>query len=164
LSRRPVPKPPAKNSVTKPPEVSDELRAEIERQIGPLVNQNQREEILVRMMSIATSEQFSGPIAHPRHLRAYEEILPGSAERIVQMAERSQEHNRSMEAKIVSAMIFENKAAMLLGFLALVLLIGLAVYCGMNGNNILAGLLLGGGFLGAATSLIRGWHKSSKPD
>lgn len=35
-----------------------------------------------------SNEQFSGPIAHPKHLREYEDIVPGSAERIISMAEK----------------------------------------------------------------------------
>lgn len=147
-------------ATTKPPSNSDDLRTEIERQIGSLVGQSQRDQIVTRM-TMLLSEQFSGPIAHPRHLRAYEEILPGSAERIVQMAEDAQDHNRKMEAKIVNASVWENKAGMVLGFTALLVLIGLAFWAGMEGNNILAGILLTSGLLGAATTLIRGWKNSS---
>jgi uncharacterized membrane protein len=99
-------------------------------------------------------------------MREYEEILPGSAERIVAMAERAQRHNQEMESKIVSASIATNRQAMYLGFAALISLIGGAIYAGMNDNNILAGILLAGGVLGGATTLIRGWVNDSngKPE
>lgn len=132
-----------------------DLETAIEREIGSLVGQSQREQIVLRMTRLV-SEQFSGPIAHPRHLAAYEDILPGSAERIVKMAENAQAHNRDMEAKIVSAGVWEAKAGMILGSLALMALIGSGVYAGLNGNNILAGLCLGTGVLGGAAKLIRG--------
>lgn len=157
MSKKPAPKPPHENAVTKRPDLPEALQQEIDRQIGPLVNQGQREQIVLRMTQIMTSEQFSGPIAHPRHLREYDTILPGSAERIVTMAEKAQSHNQDMEATIVRASIFQSNATMILGFVALVALIGLAVYAGMNGNNVLAGLLLASGAFGGAATLIRGW-------
>ncbi len=111
----------------------------------------------MRMQTILSSEKFQGPIAHPRHLREYEDILPGSAERIIVMAESAQAHGIEMEAKIVTCSIWEAKAAMILGFISLIVLFGLAAYAGMNGNNILAGFYLGTGVLGGAATLIRGW-------
>jgi uncharacterized membrane protein len=113
------------------------------------------------MTQIMSSEQFSGPIAHPRHLREYETILPGSAERIVTMAEKAQNHNQAMDNKIVDGSMLQSKQAMYLGFAALIVLIGLAMYAGMHGNNVLAGLLLGTGVLGGAATLIRGWANGS---
>lgn len=161
MSKNPAPKPPRGTAVTKQPDLPDALQEEIERQIGPLVNQGQREQIVLRMTQIMASEQFSGPIAHPRHLREYEFILPGSAERIVAMAEKAQDHNRAMETKIVDDAISQSSKAMYLGFAALVGLISCAVYAGMHGNNVLAGLLLGTGVLGGAATLIRGWANGS---
>ena len=159
MSRRPKPAPkvPAKRPE---PKVTD-LESEIEREIGPLVGQSQREQIILRMTRLV-SEQFSGPIAHPRHLAAYEEILPGSAERIVKMAENAQAHNRDMEAKIVATGIWEAKAGMILGFLALMVLIAAGVYAGLHGNNVLAGFCLGAGVLGGAAKLIRGGKSNGK--
>lgn len=157
MSKNPAPKPPRGTAVTKQPDLPEALQEEIDRQIGPLVNQGQREQIVLRMTQIMTSEKFSGPIAHPRHLREYEMILPGSADRIVSMAEKAQNHNQSMESKIIDGAVSQSKTAMYLGFLALIMLIGFAVYAGMNGNNVLAGLLLTASVLGGAATLIRGW-------
>ncbi|MDR0808864.1 MAG: hypothetical protein LBE86_07035 [Gemmobacter sp.] len=50
------------------------------RQVGDLVPQGSRAAIVARVTTLMVSEQFSGPIAHPRHLREYEEICPGSAD------------------------------------------------------------------------------------
>lgn len=162
MSRKPERTPQKRNVPAKQPEVPEELRAEIERELGPLIAQGQREQVILRMSRIVMSEQFSGPIAHPRHLREYEDILPGSAERIVAMAESAIDHNRKMEERVVGASIWSNKAGTILGSLALLILISAAVYAGMNGNNILAGLLLGTGVLGGAATLIRGYNNGSQ--
>ena len=52
------------------------------------------EELLVRV-----SEKFAGPIPPPPVMKQYEEILPGSADRILKMAENQSEHRQWMEKK-----------------------------------------------------------------
>jgi len=159
LSKKPAT---VKASVESPepklPSLPPSLKEEIDREIGPLVPQGQRDQIILRMARVIKSEAFSGPIAHPRHLREYEDILPGSAERIVSMAESAQGHNQAMESKVVSATVWQGKAGMVLGFIALILVLCAALYAGMNGNNVLAGLFLTTAVLGGASTLIRGKH------
>lgn len=57
-------------------------------------------ECLVKM-EMAMEERFSGPIPHPRILKGYEEILPGSADRILTMAENQSKHRQAIEAEVV---------------------------------------------------------------
>ncbi len=135
---------------------AEKLQDEIERQIGPLLPQQQRGQIVQRLVAIMMSEKFSGPIAHPKHLREYEDILPGSAERIVSMAEREQAHNMEMESRIISGQISDQKLGMWFGLAALLVVVVLAFIAGMMGNNILAGFLLGAGVLGIVGSFIKG--------
>ena len=52
------------------------------------------EELLVRV-----SEKFAGPIPSPPVMKQYEETLPGSADRILKMAENQSEHRQWMEKK-----------------------------------------------------------------
>lgn len=44
-------------------------------------------------------EQFSGPVPHPDLLAKYDALMPGLAERLVQMAETSLEAEISLKAK-----------------------------------------------------------------
>lgn len=160
LNKKPENNLPAENAEKRPPD--QQIKAEIERVIGSLVNQGQREQIVARVTKVVESrEAFSGPIAHPRHLREYDDILPGSADRIVCMAEKAQEHNQAMEKKLVDGNIQTSQHAMYLGFVVLIFLIIGAVYAGMNGNNTLAGLLLGTSVIGGAATLIRGYANNS---
>ena len=62
-------------------------------------------------------QQYSGPIPPPDMMRAYEEILPGSAERILNMAEREQ-------ARQIN---YDNRG-LLFGFIAALCLIALSAY------------------------------------
>jgi uncharacterized membrane protein len=165
LARKPGPpaksgqKPPAtpggELTVPKQPEQA-ELRERIEREIGPLVSGSQREIIVERMQQIVVSEYFSGPIAHPRHLREYEEIEPGSADRIIRMAERQQDHAIEMGRQAMKAGVDDRKLGMWLGFASLVLLLVLATVFGAYGNTAMAGLFLGAAALGVVGAFIKG--------
>lgn len=41
---------------------------------------------------VAFREHYPGPLPHPSILSGYDQIVPGAAERIIQMAERDQQH------------------------------------------------------------------------
>jgi len=54
--------------------------------------------------------EHSGPLPHPEILSGYEKVLPGSADRILKMAEKQQDHRISNENKLVDA---ENQSRLL---------------------------------------------------
>lgn len=47
--------------------------------------------------------EYSGPIPPPSILSGYEKILPGSAERILAMAEKQSNHRQNMEEKMIKS-------------------------------------------------------------
>lgn len=49
------------------------------------------------LQSVIVQQSYQGPIPHPEHLRAYEAITPGLADRIIGMAERESAHRHDME-------------------------------------------------------------------
>ena len=51
----------------------------------------------------AIKEEFSGPIPHPDIIEKYERILPGSADRIITMAERQASHRQNMEKRMIES-------------------------------------------------------------
>lgn len=64
-------------------------------------------------ISLSAERSFTGPIPPPWTLREYEEILPGSADRILSMAEReaSARHERNAERLRLSAVVLAEDAA-----------------------------------------------------
>lgn len=50
-----------------------------------------------------SAEFYRGPIPHPETLQQYDDITPGLANRIVQMAEAEATHRREVETTIVNA-------------------------------------------------------------
>ena len=138
------------------------LEVQIERQIGDLVPKKSRDEIIRRVTTTVYSEAFSGPIAHPRHLREYENIHPGSADRIISMAEASAAHNRSIDNQLLAAEVADRKLGMLLGASCLALLLILAFASAvLTGSEVVPGLFLGSAVLGAVGMFIKGRHNGS---
>jgi Predicted membrane protein (DUF2335) len=52
---------------------------------------------LVQMTVAAFAGFYSGPLPPAEQIRAYEDVLPGSADRILRMAEHQQEHRMELE-------------------------------------------------------------------
>lgn len=62
---------------------------------------------------------FTGPLPPPVVLEGYEAVVPGSAERIMAMAEKEQDHRHSREDEIVRIFSRGQWLAFVLGVLAL---------------------------------------------
>lgn len=93
---------------------------------------------------IATS--FSGPLPPPGIIAGYEEILPGSADRIFTMAENEQRHRHDVENNIVQADFQLQRWGLVAGF---IVVIGVLVVSGLLTSQD-EGLL---GFAGVITAV-----------
>lgn len=156
LNKKPETRPAPQQS-TETRDVPEELEHEIDRQIGDLVPQKARGEVVRRLTTIMFSEVFSGPIAHPRHLRAYEEIVPGSADRIISMAEERNQHHIEMDKKIADAEIRDRRLGMICGAALFGLLIASALVCALvTENALIAGAFLTAAVVGGVGLFIKG--------
>ncbi|WP_303188740.1 DUF2335 domain-containing protein [Fusobacterium ulcerans] len=50
-----------------------------------------------KMLAVKKEEFYEGPIPHPNMFKAYEEVLSGSADRILKMSEEQSRHRQEME-------------------------------------------------------------------
>lgn len=66
---------------------------------------------------------FNGPIPHPETLKGYEEVLKGSADRIISMAEKEQQHRFDCDNKIISEETARAKRGQQFGCFLITLLI-----------------------------------------
>ena len=76
-------------------------------------------------------------------------MLPGSAERILERAEKEQVHRMNWETAALGADIRQEQYGQWFGLLIAILCTGSAVYLAMNGQIIVAGILAGISALGA---------------
>lgn len=142
----------------------DEFAQEVSKRISNLVPTGQRAQVVAQVVSLVSEERFSGPIAHPRHLREYEDICPGAADRIISMAERGLEHAQTMQTTAISGDIADGKAGRLYGFLALLALIAAASFSTYFGHEAIAAAFLGAGALGVIGQLIQGSRNGKGAD
>ena len=56
-------------------------------------------EAVARRETLIEASAWSGPLPEPDILRKYDEVLPGSAERILKMAEDQQKHHNDQETR-----------------------------------------------------------------
>jgi len=74
------------------------------------------------------SRQFSGPIPPPDVLREYDNILPGSAERLIKMAEVQSAHRQGLESKVIGSDVYRANAGLWIGAIVAALSIAAGSY------------------------------------
>ena len=72
--------------------------------------QGQREQQAEERQLVAMQAEFQGPLPPPQLLERYEEIHPGTAERILQQFERETQHRHAIEQKLVDAQLEVQRA------------------------------------------------------
>ena len=87
--------------------------------------------------------------------RGYEEVLPGSTERILRMAEKEQAHRIEWEDEASGRASNRRERGLSLGTLVALSSLAVAALLAMNGHEWVAGVIGGAGIAGAAVSLIR---------
>jgi uncharacterized membrane protein len=125
-----------------------------------LRNPQEAQKVVARVVAI--SESFSGPMPHPKHLRAYEEIAPGSANTMLKMAEREQVHRHKMQTL---EMVYPY-LGWFAGFVGLLACLAGAYLLAMAGHEGVAGGMLGVPALGVVGWFIKarlGAEEASTP-
>lgn len=91
--------------------------------------------------TLISREFFSGPLPPPKVLKSYETILPGTAERIIQMAEREQSHRHSMDTLALNGDIDKDRRGQNYGLLLALSFAVITVVLGLNGLETLAAII-----------------------
>ncbi|MEY8283230.1 DUF2335 domain-containing protein [Lachnospiraceae bacterium 50-23] len=118
-----------------------------------LIELDQREVKKVVMEMI--QGEFSGPIPPPNIIEGYEKVLPGSADRIISMAERQSEHRQKMELKMINAESRDGLLGVVFAFmlgLGCIIAAVIMVFLVPQNAGAIAGALLGVTGIGSITS------------
>lgn len=108
------------------------------------------------------AQRFSGPLPHPDIFRQYEEILPGTAERLLTSFETQGEHRRRMEEKALGSQTGDSRLGLWLGFfLALTMIVGSALMV-LNGYEVSGGILGGTTITALAGTFVYGSRQKAK--
>lgn len=84
-------------------EEQSKKKKEVTKKLEPDVVENNPElnKEFREVIAEVVQSEFSGPIPPPSIIKGYEEVLPGSADRIIKMAENQSSHRQAMESKMV---------------------------------------------------------------
>jgi uncharacterized membrane protein len=132
-----------------PPEEvrTEQLREGIEAALKPLPDTPLKQQVVKQVVEVA--ESFSGPLAHPEHMAAYEAICPGLADRITKMAETKQARQEDRADFILKNEYADRRLGMWLGFAALLVLVGTGTALTLLGHIWVGGGMLTASVLGA---------------
>lgn len=107
-------------------------------------------------------QQYSGPVPPPEILHGFEQIVPGSAERILVMAEENGKHQREMENKALQVafrtVLIGQVFGLVIGVLAFITCI-VALYLGSEKTAMTIG---GVTITGLVAVFVTGRFKKSK--
>jgi uncharacterized membrane protein len=142
-------------------DIQDPFETELAKRVGSIVPKGQKDQVLAQILSVVREERFSGPIAHPKHLREYEEICPGAADRIIAMAEKELSAQAEFSKAVIDAEINDRRFGMRAGLLSFAMLILSAAICAVVGKEVLAAAFLGAAALGVVGKFVDGRRKSS---
>ncbi|MBI4257013.1 DUF2335 domain-containing protein [Candidatus Uhrbacteria bacterium] len=119
---------------------------------------HQTEEIQRMDKNIATvqHQEFSGPIPPPSLFREYDQIVPGAAERLLQMAEKQAAHRILLEHSVILSDIKKSERGQRFGFCIAVFGLVCAFALGLIGREIVAGIIGGGTLVSLASVFVYG--------
>ena len=78
---------------------------------------------------------FSGPLPPPEIMKAYNDILPGGAERILAMAENQAQHRRELEKIVVKGNSWHQVWGIVAAFVVTVLVVGAGTFLIYNDKD-----------------------------
>jgi uncharacterized membrane protein len=91
---------------------------------------------VVSMTLAAFSAFYTGPLPPAEQIRAYEEVLPGSADRILRMAEHQQEHRQGLEKTTVDEAANRSWWGLRLGFVIALAVVGVGAGAIFTGHAL----------------------------
>ncbi|NJO53846.1 MAG: DUF2335 domain-containing protein [Bacteroidales bacterium] len=129
----------------------------------PELKQLRNDKTKVVQQVAAAVLEFSGPLPPPSMLAGYDAVVPGSAERLLKMAEESLQHAHAMDRELVA---HQNRtlaceqtyrmSGLILGFLAVIAVLALAGIFAWLGYPWLAAAFGGVTVAAVATAFVRG--------
>jgi uncharacterized membrane protein len=123
-----------------------------------------------QQVTLQVSQGFSGPIPPPDLLVGYERALPGSADRIIRLAEQEQIHRHAREDRedqlqrqVCAHIRVETTLGQVFALIIGVVAICAGTYSATHGAQWSGSVIGGGGVVGLVTAFILGRRRPSKP-
>ena len=107
-------------------------------------------------MTVSATEVWSGPIPPPEALQKYEELVPGAANRILEMAEGQTAHRLQIEKTVIRGDSWRSLLGLIFGFILSVTGLLGGIYIIDNGHDWAGGVLVGLDLVGLAGCFVYG--------
>ena len=115
------------------------------------------------VVSVSRSlESFEGPLPPPAVLEGYERVLPGSAERILRMAEQQAEHRRVVFTTLVEADTSRARWGLWLGAVVAVAFILAATAMVLAGQTVAGTIVATADLLGIVGVFVYGTRRRAR--
>lgn len=113
-------------------------------------------------LAVAVWTKFQGPLPHPKVLAAYEETLPGAAERIFSAWEKESEDRRGLTSRLVDHEFRFRNQAQIFGFVIAVLFLGVSAWLIDRGHDATGIALIFSEIVALVGAFILGRSRSGK--
>jgi uncharacterized membrane protein len=104
---------------------------------------------------------FSGPLPRPEDLAKYEQILIGSADRIIKMAEQQAAHRQALETNTIAEQVRQSGRGQHYALIVSLALVGSALWLGLTGHPIVGTIFGGGTIVSLATVFLTTRHQQT---
>lgn len=111
-----------------------------------------------RAVSI-THSSWVGPLPPPQFLRDYDDIVPGAANRFIELTEREQLHRHSIETWLVRGDVIRSLTGVGAAIVLSALFLGAGVYLISQGHEWTGGIIGLSGLTGLVTAFLRGTNR-----
>ena len=105
--------------------------------------------------AIVRGASFAGPLPPPAMYREYDDVLPGSANRLMELTENQQAHRHGWEMTALRASISDTKRGQWFGFIVSVVALAAAMILAARGQTVVGGIMAFVSISGIAERLLR---------
>lgn len=119
--------------------------------------------VIVELM-LSRTEEHSGPLPSPDYLERYDKIIPNGGERIMQMAEKQQNHRIKIENKVITSQSRQSVLGQIFGFILGIAGLASSTYLALNGQTTVAGIIGGTTVVGLVSVFVIGKKRQHKED
>ena len=109
----------------------------------------------ISAIQVSESRHYSGPLPLPEDLAKYDQVVPGAAERIMQMAEKEMQHRHENDNMMAKNIVRTTILSILAAFFCVLVMAGLVFYALHKGYPTVAGTIAVGSIAAVAGVFFR---------
>lgn len=137
-------------------------KPQIRKAVRDVVQPAETADNISHQVTVHQQSAFSGPIPPPEALAQYDQIVPGSADRIIQMAENETKHRHSLENTALNATVNETRRGQRYGMAIGIVVLITSIIALFLGYETAASVLGGGTLVSLVSVFVYGRSASSK--